>query len=102
MSEQSRPPADPVLVHGFDFEFRRYAWNHTELHDSVRVWVCADLKAELFQFGHDSWGLHMHRGNGTGRTAEEAFQKAYTSLDEKVDEMTRILNLVHEKSGLKT
>lgn len=44
----------------------------------------------------------MHRGEGSGDTAEQAFEAAYRKLNEKSDEMIRLLNLAHERTGLTT
>jgi hypothetical protein len=96
-----RPPAEPALhVHGFEFTHAGYWPNHRTPAEDAPAWVCKELKSELIRYGHDSWGIRMHRAEGTGYTAAEAFAAAYRKLDAKADEMTLILNAVHERSGI--
>lgn len=90
----------PRTVHGFVFEPNGQRWDSRAM-ISVPAFRCAELSAELISHG-PHWSAEICASRGTGDTAEEAFANAYRILDDRQTRLCRILNAIHERSGLTT
>jgi len=89
-----------VTVHGFGFEFTDLVWDSRAMH-SVPHYLCPEIQAGLVDHG-PHWTCRICNTGATGASAEEAFAGAYRALDARVDRLTAVLNLVHERSGITT